>query len=324
MNRPSRGLRMVAALAAPALLLTALTAAAAVPSTAHAGPDASSRHAFPSRFELPDGFQPEGIAISRGVAYFGSRLDGDIYAASLRTGAGKVISQGPGTGSLGMKVDQRGRLFVAGAAGGDARVIDTRTGKVLASYKFTTTTPTFVNDVILTKEAAWFTDSNQPVLYKVPLGRNGRLPSPSAVQTVALTGDYAHNPTGFNLNGIARTPDGRGLLAVQSSRGLLFRVDPKTGATRTVDLGGALLTNGDGLLVIGRTLYVVQNRSNKVGVFKLDSAGTRGRLVREIASTDFDVPTTAAAFGDRLYLPNARFNTPPTPETEYWVTAVRR
>ena len=27
------------------------------------------------------------------------------------------------------------------------------------------------------------------------------------------------------------------------------------------DLGGALLTNGDGLLVRGRTLYVVQNRS---------------------------------------------------------------
>lgn len=324
MNRPSRGLRIVAALAAPALLLTALTAVAAVPSSAQAGPAASSRQAFPSRFELPDGFQPEGIAISRGVAYFGSRLDGDIYAADLRTGAGTVISQGPGTGSLGMKVDQRGRLFVAGAAGGDGRVVDTRTGNVLASYTFATTTPTFVNDVILTKNAAWFTDSNQPVLYKLPLGRKGQLPGQSAVQTVPLTGDYEHNPTGFNLNGIARTPDGRGLLVVQSSRGLLFRVDPKTGATRTVDLGGALLTNGDGLLVIGRTLYVVQNRSNKVGVFTLDSAGTRGSLVREITSPDFDVPTTAAAFGDRLYLPNARFNTSPTPATEYWVTAVRR
>lgn len=322
MYRPSHSLSIVAALSASALLLTALTAVA---STAQAGPEVSSRNAFPSRFELPDGFQPEGIAISRGAAYFGSRLDGDIYAADLRTGAGKVISQGPGTGSLGMKVDNRGRLFVAGAAGGDGRVVDTRTGKVLASYKFTTTTPTFVNDVILTRDSAWFTDSNQPVLYKLPLGQKGQLPGQSAVRTVPLTGEYEHNPTGFNLNGIALTPDGRGLLVVQSSRGLLFRVDPKTGATRKVDLGEALLTNGDGLLDIGRTLYVVQNRSNKVGVFKLDSAGTRGRLVREITSTDFDVPTTAAAFGDRLYLPNARFNVnPPTPETEYWVTAVRR
>ena len=52
---------------------------------------------FPTRIELPNGFQPEGIAIARGTAYFGSRADGDIFAVDLKTGAGKVISQGPGT-----------------------------------------------------------------------------------------------------------------------------------------------------------------------------------------------------------------------------------
>ena len=84
------------------------------------------------------------------------------------------------------------------------------------------------------------------------------------------------------------------------------------------------MTNGDGLLVIGTTLYVVQNRLNKIAVLKLNPSGTNGRLVDKITSPDFDVPTTAAAFGSRLYLPNARFTTPPTPTTPYWVTAVKR
>lgn len=305
--------RFTALLSVPALVLGFVsTSASATPQTT----------SFPDRIELPDGFQPEGIAIARGTAYFGSRLDGDIYAADLKTGAGAVISQGPGTGSLGMKVDRFGRLFVAGGGGGDARVIDTRTHQVLASYTFATE-PTFVNDVIVGRDAAWFTDSQRPVLYKLPLGRGGSLPAQSEVETLPLSGDYQHTE-GFNGNGIAFTPDRRALIIVQSSTGFLFRVDPRTGVAQRMDIGEALMTNGDGLLLIGTTLYVVQNRLNQVAVLKVDPAGTKGIVVREITSPDFDVPTTAAAFGSRLYLPNARFTTPPTPETEYWVTAVRR
>ncbi|HET6985469.1 MAG TPA: superoxide dismutase, partial [Kribbella sp.] len=158
---------------------------------------------FPTRIELPAGFQPEGIAIAHRTAFFGSRADGDIYAADLKTGTGKVISQGPGTGSLGMKVDRFGRLFVAGAAGGNGRVIDTRTGKILKSYTFTTSATTFVNDVILSKNAAWFTDSLQPVLYKVSIGRHGKLSA--TARTLPLSGDYQQTP-GTNANGISLTP----------------------------------------------------------------------------------------------------------------------
>ena len=225
-----------------------------------------------------------------------------------------MISQGPGTGSLGMKVDRFGRLFVAGAAGGNGRVIDTRTGKVLASFTFTNATPTFVNDVILAKDGAYFTDSQQPVFYRVAG------PKP---ETIPLTGDYQHLP-GNNANGISLTPDGRALIIVQSSTGFLLRVDPRSGVARRIDIGDALMTNGDGLLLLGRTLYVVQNRLNKIAVLKLNHTGTKGEVVGELTSPDFDVPTTAAAFGNRLYLPNARFTTSPTPTTEYWVTAVER
>jgi sugar lactone lactonase YvrE len=344
-HRAARAL--TALLGLPALLLGSLTAsaftttAAAVPQetmtvsghhddmncdpikfgTTTTAAAATTAPSFPAHIDLPANFQPEGIAIKDTTAYFGSRVDGDIYAADLRTGTGHVISQGPGTPSLGLKIDGRGRLFVAGAGGGDGRVIDTRTGTVLASYKFTTATPTFVNDVILSKDAAWFTDSRQPVLYKVPLGRHGKL---EAAETVPLSGDYVHDPLNNNANGISLTPDGRALIIVQSATGFLFRVDPRTGVTRRIDLGGAVMTAGDGLLRSEDTLYVVQNRLNKIAVLNLTNDGLSGRLVREITSTDFDIPTTAAFFGNRIYLPNARFATPPTPTTPYWATAVPR
>lgn len=274
---------------------------------------------FPAQFSLPDGFQPEGIAIGGGpVAYFGSLVDGDIYRADLRTGRGSVISQGPGTPSVGMKLDGRGRLFVAGGVGGDARVVDTRTGRVLRSYSFAAST-TFVNDVVLTRSFAWFTDSQRARLYGLPLGPGGRLPRAADVVTLPLRGDWEQTP-GFNANGIARTPDQRALFVIQSSTGFLFRVSQTTGVARRVDLGGRLLTAGDGLLTQGRTLYVVQNQLNRVAVIRV--AGLTGRRVALLRSPGFDVPTTVARFGDWLYLPNARFATTPTPTTPYTVNRV--
>jgi hypothetical protein len=105
------------------VICTALAVTAgATPAAAHAPATATTV------LRLPDGFQPEGIAIGTSpYAYFGSRADGDIYRVSLRTGQGRVISEGPGTPSLGLKLDGRGRLFVAGGSGGDARVLDTAT-----------------------------------------------------------------------------------------------------------------------------------------------------------------------------------------------------
>jgi sugar lactone lactonase YvrE len=299
-------------------LMTVLVAAPAI-ATAEAETRGSAP-VYPTQFSLPDGFQPEGIAIGPGrAAYFGSRATGAIYQVDLRTGTGKIISPGPGTPSLGLKVDGRGRLFVAGGSGGDARVISTRSGKVLASYKLTTETA-FINDVVLTRSGAYFTDSTNPVLYKLPLGRSGRLPKETV--KVPLSGDIAYT-TGINANGIAPTPDRRGLLVVQSNTGKLFRVDPRTGVEKLVNLGSQSLLNGDGLLLEGRTLYVVQNLLNTITVLRLNRHATSGKVVRTITDARFDVPTTVARFRDRLYLPNARFTTPPTPTTPYTVVAVK-
>jgi sugar lactone lactonase YvrE len=301
--------RRIVGIALATALAVALGAAAAP-----AGPP-------PDRIELPDGFLPEGIAIGPGpTAWFGSRADGDIYEVDLLTGEGEVIAEGPGTPSIGLKSDKRGRLFVAGGPSGSGRVVDSDTGALLADYQFTTGN-SFVNDVLLTPSAVWFTDSMQPQLYAVPRSPNGGLADEPV--TVPLGGEWEQGE-GFGANGLTLTPDGSALLVVHSSSGLLYRVDPATGDATVVDLGGVQLTNGDGMLQRGRTLYVVQNLLNHVAVLRLDRAGTTGTLVDTITSPDFDVPTTVAAFGRWLYLPNARFTSPQEPDTEFWVTRVDR
>lgn len=290
-------------------------------------PDRASADAldtFPTTIRLPDGWLPEGIAIGLApFAYFGSRANGDIFRANLVTGAGEVISQGPGPGfpSVGVKIDQAGRLFVAGGAAGQARVVSASSGRILATYQFTTD-PSFINDVVLTPEGAYFTNSREAALYLVPFVEYGQLPAPDAVERIPLGGVWQQIDGVNNANGIARTPDGTALLVVNSATALLYRVDPDTGFATQVDLGGYPLTNGDGLLVEGQTLYVVQNRLNRVAVFTLNPTGTAGTLVTTLSDPRFDVPTTVAAYGDRLYLPNARFTTPPTPTTPYTAVAI--
>ncbi len=278
---------------------------------------------FPDVIALPNGFQPEGIDIGPGgTGYVGSLVDGDIYVFSVRTGEEITTLEGPGTPSVGLKIDKHDRLFIAGGPTGEARVVDAATGDLIQSYQLTTE-PSFINDVVLTRDAAWFTDSQQAQLYKLPLGPGGALPDPDAVETLPLTGDWVQQ-AGFNANGIEETPNHQAFLVIQSATGILFRVDPDTGVATAVDLGGVTLTDGDGLLVVGRTLYVVQNFQNTVAVVKLNASGTSGELVDQLTDPDFQVPTTIARFGNGLYLPNARFDTPPTPDTEYSVVRIDR
>ena len=301
---------LVPALAA--VLGLGLTSAA----PASAGP-AVDEKPFPSRIDLPDGFQPEGIAVGPGAtAWLGSLADGDIYRVSLRTGEGAVAFEGPGTPAVGLKRDRSGRLYIAGGASGTARVLDTGTG-VATTYALG---GAFVNDVVLTRRAAWFTDSGLPRLYRLDRGEGG---APAATATsVPLTGEWQQG-TGFGANGITTAPGGKALLVVNSGTGLLYRVDPATGVAAEVDLGGVSLARGDGMLRHGRLLYVVRNRDNEVDVIRLDRTGLTGERVRTIASTEFDVPTTVARFGKRLYLPNARFGVTDPTTADYWITQVR-
>ena len=287
-----------------------------------AAPAALAEGSYPETIPLPTGFQPEGIAIGRGnTFYVGSIPTGAVFAGNLRTGEGRIVVQGAtGRAATGLKYDD-GLLWVSGAATGKAFVYDTRSGELVREYQLATGEgATFVNDVVITEEAAYFTDSNRAVLYKVALSSEG---VPGAASVLPLGGDF-ELVAGFNLNGIAATADGEALLAVQSATGKLFAIDPESGVATTVDLGGAALTNGDGLLLHRRTLYVVQNRDNQIAVVKLARDLGSGAVTRTITDSDFDVPTTVGRFGRWLYAVNARFGIDEPESADYDVVRVNR
>ncbi len=291
------------------------------------GPAKTSEAAgvFPAIISLPNGHQPEGVAVGTGTTFYsGSMANGSIYRGDLRTGAGStLVPPAAGRSLTGLFVDERHNyLFASGSTGGQGFVFNAGTGALLATYQLAVGAPTFINDVVVTGDAAYFTDSSQPFMYKVPLGPNGELPDQSAVQRIPLSGDYVVVPGAFNANGIEASPDGRWLIIVSTVRGELYRVDPQTGQTRLVDLGGASVSFGDGLRLRGPTLFVVRNQLNQIDAVRLNRDWTAGTVVNTLTNPNFDVPTTIGVFGDALYAVNARFTTPPTPDTTYTVVRV--
>ncbi|MGP3970807.1 superoxide dismutase [Streptomyces sp. 6N223] len=304
------------------LAATATVAATGVATAATAATTPPRPRAVTS-VQLPDGFAPEGITIGKGgLAYCGNRVTGEVLKIFMHSGDWGSLAPIPGTPALGLKVDADDRLFIAGGANGDARVLDTYSEYRLAHYTLVPSSGTgFVNDVLLTPQAAYFTDSYNPVLYVLPFGLGGALPAQQDVVTLPLTG-IPFTPGEINVNGLTTTPDGNALLVVHSTEGTLYRVDAATGDATPVDLGGESLVNGDGLLRQGVTLYAVLNRSNEVAVITLDRDGRVGTVTARLTDASFDTPTTVAGHDGRLYLPNARFDTEVTETTTYDIVSV--
>lgn len=306
------------------LLLTSLAAVLlimvfALPAAAAPG------DTFPELINLPNGWAAEGIATGRGTSFYaGSLANGAIYRGDLRTGEGEILVPGQaGSISVGLKVDQRSNaLFVAGGPTSVAKVYDADSGAMLASYPLVPAG--FINDVTLTQDAAYFTNSAAPYLYRLPIGPGGRVDPAATPEAIPLHGDW-NQVAGFNANGIASTANGKALIVVNSTLGEIYKVDPATGEADLIDLGGTgLLTRGDGILLQGQTLYVVRNRLNLIAVVELAPNLLSGTVTRNITDSDFDVPTTIALHGSSLYAVNARFGTPVTPNTEYQVVKVSR
>ena len=281
---------------------------------------------FPETIALPNGFQPEGVVAGEGTTiYAGSLSGGAIYEADVATGEGSVLVAGEeGRITVGLTFDERtGYLYAAGGTTGNAYVFDTADGTLVQTYTLNTE-GTFVNDAIVSGDSVYFTDSNREVLYRLELGEGGALPEEGgAVSELPITGAFTADPDAFNANGIEVAEDGT-LIIVKSNTGQLFTVDPETGASTEIDLGGEAVTNGDGLLLEGSTLYVVQNRDNQIAMVELAEDLSSGTVSDTLTNPAFDVPTTLAAFDDALYAVNARFGTEPTPDTEYAIVRVER
>ena len=264
----------------------------------------------PASIPIPDDFQPEGIAVGEGNSFYvGSLRDGDIYRGDLRSGDGALLVDNDADGgrvAVGMRIDRaRDWLVVAGGATGHAWVYDTEDGRTVADLVLGAPGATFSNDVAITSDALYFTDTFAPRIYKVPIGVNGTF---GATQSITVTGPAAATG-GFGLNGIDSTHRGW-LLVNHTALGILALIDPATGVSRQIPLTGPGLVAGtlDGLQLEGRTAWVVQNFANSVVRVKLSPDLTSGQVIEVITSDLFRVPTTVARHGSTLALVNARFD----------------
>ncbi len=295
--------------------LLALLAVLFLPTLLPAGAHGAARP-FPLRIELPAGFQPEGIEAGRGTTvYVGSLADGSIWRGDVRTGEGEVWAEGVGAPTVGIAFDRRHHLvWAAGGPSGQVRAYDVLTGDLVHTYPVEGSG--FLNDLTVTQDGVYVTDSFVQRLVVIPFGPGQALPDEAT--TLRITGDLAYG-AGFNANGIVAE---RGyLLVVQSSTGRLFRVDPATGEAVRVDTGGTSLVNGDGMELRGSTLYVVRNRDNLVVPLRLSGDLLQARAAASL-SGDTDVPTTVTAVAGRLYVVNARFGNPAPDTADYWITRV--
>jgi sugar lactone lactonase YvrE len=273
---------------------------------------------------LPGATSAEGIAVGSGATFYaGDLFKGDIYRGDLQRGTAELFIDAPdGRMAVGLKADvSSGLLFVAGGFTGQAYVYDLRTGREVATYQLASpATATFVNDVIVTRDGAWFTDSARPVLYFVPVGPRGQL---GAARTLALSGPAADTSAQVNLNGIAATPNGATLIVAHSGTGKLYTVNPATGASAVI--AGVDIPFVDGILLEAGRLWAVQNFLNQIAEIHLGSDLQSGVVDKIITSPAFEVPTTVARHGHQLAVVNAKFDTglPPT-AAQYEVVIVDR
>ncbi len=297
------------------LALTAASAALVI-SVAAPGVAAPARQSYLLKPSGPaaDAIFPEGVATDGRFFFVGSTTDGTIYRGAL---AGRVATPFlPGgednrTSAVGLKVDD-GNLFVAGGATGRFFVYDADSAELVGSYRVdpapTAATPTFLNDEAVAPDGSvYVTDSLRPVLYRV-----GPDYSTDGVETLPVfldfTGTALQYTSGFNVNGIAVTPDGRYLVLAKSNSGELYRVDLQTKEVSKIDLGGAPVA-GDGLVLVGSTLYAVERQGDVGFIVKISLSDdlASGTVVGRTTDASFDDPTTAALAGDRLLVVNSQF-----------------
>jgi sugar lactone lactonase YvrE len=286
--------------------LTVLAAVALVVTAAPVGASSKS-----NVVQLPGATSAEGIASGRGSTFYaGDLFAGDIYRGDLQHGTASLFIDAPANRmAAGMKFDPTsGFLYVAGLSTGQGYVYDTATGATVAVYQFANPGNTVINDVTLTKDGAWFTDSVQPQLYFVPISHG----VPGTFRTLTLSGPAADLTGQFNLNGIVSTHDVSTLIVAHTADASLYTVDPETGASALI--AGVSVPNVDGILLDGSRLWAVQNFDNKISEIRLGPDLRSGVIEKVITTSLFEVPTTVARHGNSLAVVNAKFDTgiPPT------------
>lgn len=279
----------------------------------------------PTEYILPgDDVFPEGIAYREGTDnfYVSSTTDGTIFLGDLEKPVTDVFLPGGEDGrttAVGLAFGAR-RLFIAGGNTGKVFVYDTKTKELLFTAD-NDLDATFVNDVAVDERGpAFFTDSVSPYLYRVYRTDSGDY---AFERFIDFTGTALRYIPGFNANGIEITRDGKYLIIVQSNTGKLFRVEIATKTVTEIDLGGEIVSSGDGLVLRGRTLYVVRNALGQIDEVRLSGDLLSGTVVGSTTDSSFAFPTTAAFARGRLLVVNAQFNARGNPDLPFTVSSIK-
>lgn len=272
---------------------------------------------------LPDAFRPEGIAMGHGSqAYVGSLANGSIYQVDLSNAQGELLVARDDSVAVGLVYDDRSNyLYVAGGATGKVSIYDAADGQLKGEYQLTQNEG-FVNDGVITNEAAYFTNSRANEIYRIPLSKVGRLPDEGLIETISIGGEFDFIEGEVNANGIEVSANGDHLIIVNSASGKLYNVDPSNGTAREIVISNGDLARGDGLLRRGNRLYVVQNRLNQIVEVRLSRQLNAGDIVRTITNDLFRIPTTIVSYRDDLFSVNARFGIPVEEDTDYDIVRV--
>jgi sugar lactone lactonase YvrE len=250
---------------------------------------------------------PEGITLGPADDYFvGSSADGTIFRGRLTEETASVwLPPDPDRAvALGLPTYDS-QLLVCGGKTGLFHAYDVETRALVARRAV----DGYLNDVWVSGDHAFVTDSSQPIVWRFDLRAIDAPPEPIKL------------PQAGYLNGITAR-DGVLFVADQGDE-VLWRIDPD-GSAAVIATDYA----ADGLLLVGDLLIGVCNRGETsqtaeffLSVLRLTADG-RAIPLGEHTDPRFATPTTLALAGDRLLVVNAQFGRRPDPVLPFTVVSL--
>ncbi|MFH9727615.1 hypothetical protein ACH4M4_32310 [Streptomyces sp. NPDC017254] len=312
---PMRRVPARTACLAAAVLLTAL-AGAPGPAVARDLPDTYVVSRAP-------GVLPEGITVTPDGTLFvssdgtGALYRGHIGRPELSPFPARGLEERPST--LGVHTDRRGRVF---SVGGATLTVHDRHGRLLAT-RTAEDGPLGgpdLNDLVVTKDAVYATDWANPVVHRATIrgGTVGPLEP-----WLDIRAAFPRFPAQYwLLNGIVANETGTTLLVASNGTEAVWRIGTSDKDVTRLALGEESF-GADGMVLHGRTLYAVLNYGAPHGVYiaRLDEELRTGTVTHRLTGEPFDLPTTLARHGCRLYVVNSQLDEPPG-RPPYTVSAV--